>query len=433
MLSARYIASLSDELIELYSQMEFEIKKDIFRRLNRLGKVTDSVLYQTELLQETGGLNADVKKILNFYDSKAKKQLRLLYKEALKKSIDKDLSYYKMAGRKLSDNQIKSLNALIDHLIEPDNPQFTVNKTYAARITSLVDIEENLIRLTRTVADNTEKAFIKAANKSYLEVSTGAKTWQKAYKESVLSIARDYKPITTYSKGEPQTIYHPVVTYSGSGTIRQYSIESAVRSNIMTGINQTCSQVTWETNEELGNDLVEVSAHLGARPFHAELQGKVYCLNGEREYIDGNGQKQFAPNFQETCHFGEPDGICGINCRHSFYPYFEGMPAEYSNGELSEMKDNTVKLNGKEVTQYEAEQDLRNCERNIRHYKQEITGLEIGKQTDAPEYMNAKNKLYEWQQNARNIVEETGIRRSYTNEYIGTKDGKQPKGIKPKE
>ncbi|MCQ2387965.1 MAG: phage minor capsid protein [Clostridia bacterium] len=228
--------------------------------------------------------------------------------------------------------------------------------------------------------------------------------------------------------------------YNYSGTPREYSIEAATKMNILTGINLAASQQTLENAAALGCDLVETSAHIGARDIerpgkpwssHAAWQGRVFCLNGERDYIDGDGNKQHAPNFAESCGLGEADGICGINCRHSYYPYFEGTPQMYSKGELDEMKDKLVKLDGKDITPYEAEQELRLCERNIREYKAQAAALEMTDNTQNPKYTRARENIYKWQEKARHIVDETGIKRKYINEYIGTRDGVQPRGIKP--
>lgn len=428
MLDARYIASLSDDLIELYGQLEYEIKKDIFRRLYSLKKVTDATVYQTEILQQVGGLKSDLNKLLLSFNTEAQKELLALYKEAMTKALKNDLRHYSTASRYLSKEQTQVINLTIDRLLEPER----INKTYAQQSRQFQEIYSNLVRMTATVADSTEKVFIKSANNAYMKVSSGAFTWDRAYKDAVKEIATNGPRVTSQTpRGNIINTPAPVM-YTGSGTIRQYSIETAVRMNILTGINQTATQQTLEVADELGADLVEVSAHIGARPEHEEWQGKVYCLDGERDYIDGTGIKRHAPNFYQTCKLGEATGICGINCRHSFYPYFEGTPLEYSNGELSEMADKKVKLDGKEITPYEAEQELRLCERNIRFYKSVVSGLENVSKDD-PDYIQASNNLYKWQKNARHITNDTGLKRHYVNEYIGTKDGKQPRGLKPTE
>lgn len=59
-----------------------------------------------------------------------------------------------------------------------------------------------------------------------------------------------------------------------------------------------------------GKKGVETSSHWGARPEHAEWQGKVF---------------ESWEQFVEETKFGEITGICGINCRHTFYAFIFGL------------------------------------------------------------------------------------------------------------
>lgn len=62
------------------------------------------------------------------------------------------------------------------------------------------------------------------------------------------------------------------------------SVDSAVRMCVMTGVNQINQKYREQSMDYLGTDLVEVTAHLGARNMdgpngwenHAKWQGKVY-------------------------------------------------------------------------------------------------------------------------------------------------------------
>ena len=404
---------MSDQLVWMYAELEFEIKKDIFKRLNKLRKVTDSTVHQTEILQQTSGLKSDIDRMIKKYDVKARAELKKLFLEAIAKAEKQDLKYFQFGKRELSANQRQIMTASLDRFTRDEN---FVNKTFEKYSKEFEEIYSSLTRMTLTVADASQTHFLKECNKAYMKVSSGAYSWQDAYKDSVIELA----------KNGVKTVYY---NYSGKPVER--SIESATRMNILTGINQTVSEVTLDNADDLGTDLVEVSAHIGARPEHEELQGRVYCLEGERDFVDSDGIVRHAPNFYTTCRFGEVDGICGINCRHSFYPYFEGTPLQYSHNELSEMQDKTVTLDGKDITPYEAEQELRVCERAIRSYKSEVQGLMMTGNENSAECVKARTKLYEWQHKASHITNETGIKRNYTNEFIGTPTGKQPTGLKP--
>ena len=48
MLSPRYLEGISDELVEIYAQLEADILQDMARRIARLGKITDATRGQAQ-------------------------------------------------------------------------------------------------------------------------------------------------------------------------------------------------------------------------------------------------------------------------------------------------------------------------------------------------------------------------------------------------
>ena len=381
MLSPRYLAGLSDDLVEIYSQLEIDILRDMARRLARVGKITEATKWQAQVLTEAGGLKQDIARILHKYDRRIVQEIQEIFNDALIKNARADNRIFAEAtGRTISDNNAQMMLA-------------TMKKTH-----------EDLSRLTLTSAEVTNKTFLKQANNAYMQVTSGAFDYDTAMKMAANEIAKN--GVTT------------MITYTNNAKPVRRSLESAVRMNILTGVTQTASQQTMNNCEALDCDLVEVTAHLGARPEHEEWQGKIYSVSGKSEKY---------PPFS-VCGYGEADGICGINCRHSFYPYFEGMEQHYSQDDLDEMSKETVDYNGKSYSRYEGEQQLRHIERTIRHYKKEAATQDaMGLDNTA-----ARRKIGEWQAKARDFTEQTGIRRDRAREYIGMPNGeKQPKALKP--
>lgn len=388
MLSPRYLEGISDELVEIYSQLETDILCDMARRIARLGKITDATEWQARILAEAGGLKQDIGRILAKYDKAVTQQVKDVVTAAMEKNTANDNRVFKAAtGRTVGAPSAQQMLA-------------TIQKC-----------RSDLSRLTLTTAATSQQLFFAQANRAHIEVQSGAFDYDTALKHAVNNMASRGVTTVQYQNGKPVT----------------RTIEAAVRTNILTGINHTASTITINNCEELGCDLVEVSAHIGARdrdgpnPWsnHEAWQGKIYKLNGSTDKY---------PNFYDTCGYGEADGICGINCRHSFYPYFEGSEARYSKDELDDMKDKEVEYNGQKMSRYEAEQHQRGIERNIRKYKR------LAETQDAANIDNtqARQKIGEWQARARDFTKQTGLQREYTREYIGTKDGKQPAAVKPK-
>ena len=115
--------------------------------------------------------------------------------------------------------------------------------------------------------------------------------------------------------------------------------------------------------EATGTDLVEVTAHWGAREDHAIWQGKIYSLSGK--------SKKY-PDFA-ICRYGEVDGLKGVNCRHDFYPFFEGIsePTQWPK------EPEAIEYKGRTYTYTEATQKQRQMERNVRATKREIEAQKV--------------------------------------------------------
>lgn len=375
MLSPRYLDGLSDELIEIYSQLENDILQDMARRIKRLGKVTDATQWQAKMLNEAGGLKGDVNRILRKYDKQVREQVEKTVTNALETSVKNDNRIFKEAtGRTVSTANAQSMLS-------------TIQKCHS-----------DLSRLTLTTAATTQTQFVKEANRVYMDVQSGAFDYDTAMKSAADELAKQGIRTVQYENGKPVT----------------RSVESAVRMNILTSVNQSAANMTLNNADELGAEKFEVSAHIGARPEHEEWQGGIYT----REQLE------------TVCGLGEATGLCGINCRHSFYPYFEGTEKHYTQDDLDEMAGEKVSFTDKDgnkrtITRYEGEQRLRSIERNIRKYKRQA----LTEEAAGADNTLARRKLGEWQANARNFTKQTGIARDSAREYVGT-SGKQPTGLR---
>ena len=367
MLSPRYLEGLSDEIVEIYAQLEADILQDMARRIARLGKVTETTKWQAQLLAESGALKKRVNALLKKYDPAIQKEIKAIYNDAMIKAARADNMIFKDAlGHGISDQNAQLMLS-------------SIQKTYS-----------DLSRLTITTAYTTERKFVMQANAAYMQVASGAFDYDTAMKNACDNLARNGITGVQYRNGKPVRL----------------SIENAVRMNVITGVNQTASIMTMSNCEKLGCELVETTAHIGARPSHAEWQGQIFSLSGTN------------PKYRpfSDCGLGEPDGICGINCRHSYYPYFEGLEKHYTQADLDEMESESVEYNGEKMSRYDAEQKLRGIERNVRKYKrQALTQEAAGIDNTA-----ARQKIGEWQAKAREFTKQTGIERNHVREFIGT-------------
>ena len=179
-------------------------------------------------------------------------------------------------------------------------------------------------------------------------------------------------------------------------------LDTVIRIAVRTATNQTAAKCQEMNMDELGCNLVEVTSHLGARPDHAVWQGKIYY----RKEPYGNYS-----NFYDATGYGTVTGLCGANCRHSFYPYFPGISEKtfknYSIKENSEL--------------YELEQQQRYNERHIREWKRrrdvkKAAGLDVSKENAKITYWNKRNKAL--------IASDSRLKRNYGREKIYAKQNK---------
>lgn len=138
----------------------------------------------------------------------------------------------------------------------------------------------------------------------------------------------------------------------------------------------------------LETDLVEVTAHSGARDVdgpnewenHKKWQGKVYRWKAKPRTSQGR-----YPDFERVCGYGYVTGIGGANCRHSYWPFIEGVSERtYTDKELENIDPPPVEFEGRRYTAYEATQKQRQIERTIRKQKRLKTAFqEAGLKEDA--------------------------------------------------
>lgn len=91
---------------------------------------------------------------------------------------------------------------------------------------------------------------------------------------------------------------------------------------------------------------------------------------------------------------GSVTGIGGANCRHSYWPYIEGVSERtYSDTELEAMKPENrpkIEFEGRKYDDYQATQKQRQIERTVRKLKRRKTAFEAAGQTDDAQAANIR-------------------------------------------
>lgn len=368
MLTARQLDLLPEPVLDLYRRYEQSVLDDIARRLAGLDFARPTAAWQAQRLSESGALYDDILKRLSEMTGKSETVLRQMFQQAGVRAMKFDDSVYRAAG--------------LDPL--PLNLSPAMVRVLAA---GLAKTGGQIRNLTMTTALSGQEAFIRAADLIYMQITTGALDYQSALRAGIKQVA-----------SEGLTVVH----FSG----RRDQLDVALRRTVLTGVNQTASELSWARADEMGCDLVQVSAHAGARPSHAVWQGKIFSRSGTHPRY---------PDFRSSTGYGTATGLGGINCRHSFYPFFEGISENaYEQAALDEMADKTVKYNGKELSQYGASQVQRAIERKIRKAKRQASALEAAGLDATQERAQVKALQAEM----RSFVKQTGLQRQSFREQV---------------
>ena len=328
MLPPSYLDRMPDAFVQLWQQVEDEILQDVARRIGKMDAVTPTANWQLWRYQQTEALRNDVVKLLARYSGKSETAIRKLLLQAATEAMEReDAIYYHYDMEPTPFEESAALNNLLD-----------------AGARQTCGTWQNL---TATTANTVTGAFERTLDAAWLKVSTGAFDYKTAVKQAVDSLADDM-PMVTYPSGHTD------------------SIEVAARRAVLTGVNQTCGKLQVARMDEMGCEFVETTAHGGARPSHAEWQGRQFHRGGAVDY-----KGRHYPDFEAATGYGTGAGLCGWNCSHTFFAVFPelGDPPQWTREQLRELNARNIEWNGKKYTAYEISQMQRARERNVRRWK----------------------------------------------------------------
>ena len=323
MLTEQDFIKIEKQANSIYNNLELQIIEEIATRIARVGYANTVVIKDLRIAQEIGYLYEDIIKLVAEYNNTTIEEVNRIFYEAGEKSLKFDDKIYKEAGlQPLPLKQNESIKQIMN--------------------ATILRTSNNLQNLAMTTANTAQTQFINAMNNAYMYVSTGVKSYTSAIIDEIRNLS---------SQGA--MIEYP------SGARR--SLESAVRMNIVTSVNQNCGKLQELRADEVGWDLMELTAHSGARPEHARWQGKIVSRSGQKGYLS-----------LRDIGYGEATGFKGINCRHDWYPYYKGSSRTYSNSQLKDWRNEKVEYNRQKISMYDATQKQRYFERQIRQDKKDL-------------------------------------------------------------
>lgn len=355
-LTPEQIEILTEKYITgLYSDLEREVIGDIARRLRKAERFTETAELQAKALNEQGFSPARIRsEVMSMVSSDPEYQKFLAentkeYKMMVKEEIAQTVKEAQKAGNKLIAEAgtmawNDDLQMWEEHGVDLSKPS-SLSQLMTAFKKQTNDALRNITKTTgfkgtELGTTGVLNAFQREMDLAVLKTASGAFSYQQAVNDCIKSLARSGLRTIDYASG------------------RSYNLDTGARMITRTAVSQLAGKVTEANMEATGQELVYVSAHAGARPEHAEWQGKVYTYSGKPS-------KRY-PDFVDSTGYGAVDGLKGANCTHNFYPYWEGSSVipEFTEPDPKE-------INGKKYTMYEATQEQRKMERQIRELKRE--------------------------------------------------------------
>lgn len=355
--------ALPEEFAELYRSLESQLLDEICSRLNLSGQLNEVTVQSIRALRSHGISRQEIERAIRRTTNISEKKLT----ELLNDVVDRNRKYY---------------SELID-IADVTAPQTLVSSADIESIRR--QTEETFRNITQSMAflvDNGRtllqpaRAYQWALDSAVLQVQSGAISYNQAIRYAVKQLADSGIRVADYESGHRD------------------QIDVAIRRAVMTGVNQLCQRYSEQSMDYLETDLVEVSAHIGARNTgvgpanHESWQGGIYRWSGKPRASRGD-----YPDFIETTGYGTGPGLGGWNCRHHYYSFVEGVSGPtYSKKDLDAMKGENRKFSfeGKEYDGYTSTQKQREIERTIRKLKREQTAYKAAGLTEEDQAVTAR-------------------------------------------
>lgn len=367
--------------LSVHKQLQESIIRDIVRRIVKGGlspadSLTETAAYQAEILQKAGIVYDDIVKLV------AESSDALYYD--IKTAFDSaEVEIFNF------DDEVLLSNGYEPETVKKLSPE--MKQMWEASLSKTFTEAENL---TKTIALTSQNAYISACDLAHMQVASGSFT----YSQAIANAAKQ------------ASIQGTKVLYA-SGAVA--NLDYAVRRSVLTGVNQTAANLMFSKAQELEHDLMQTTAHYGARPEHSLWQGCVVSLSGRAGY-----------HSLDYVGYGTVTGIFGANCKHNWYMYFGFSP--YTPDMLEDMKNKTVTVDGQEMPMYDALQKQRRLERSVKTTKRELVGLDEAMKNVSPkdagalkaEFQAGAVRLKRQEARIADFCKQTGLKRDRFREQV---------------
>lgn len=250
--------ALPEELAEVFRGLELKLLREIVERLKIADNLNEVTVQDIRALRSHGISLDEIKKAIRETSGIGEKKLNALLDDV----VARNQSYY---SNMVTLAQVTEPQQYVDEseIAAIRRQTWAAYKNITGSMGFLV-VENGRLKMLEPA-----KAYWHCLDSAVLQIQSGAISYTEAIQSAVRELANGGLKVVEYDK-------------NGKKIYRQ--IDSAVRTCVMTGVNQLNQRYREQSMDYLGTNLVETTAHLGARNIdgpkgwenHAAWQGKVY-------------------------------------------------------------------------------------------------------------------------------------------------------------
>lgn len=380
MLTPDELNILPKQVSDIYAKLEEFAIKQIAEQLKIAGAMNQKTINQIKALQNSGFDIKHIEKEIQKAAQLSDEELDNIYADAIRRTqefTDKIVSKSDLIPP-VPDRTFEIISSAIalEQQTKEEFRNFTRSMGFAQDIGG------------KTVFKPIAKFYQDTLDFAQMQVQSGVIGYDEAVKNAVDTMAKSGLRTVDYKTG-----------YASK-------IEVAARRAVLTGLSQYTAKETEMRMKDLGTDLVEVSAHQGARDKgvgfenHKQWQGKVYSFYGNHPKY---------PSLKKETGYGDIQGLKGVNCRHDFFPFIEGISKRtYTDEQLANIDPPPFEYEGKTYTAYEATQKQRQLETALRNEKLKMVGYDAAGLK--PEFTASSVKLRRLRKYYHDFSEKAGLK-----------------------
>lgn len=385
MLTPEQVNAYAGLMAAPWEELNDRILRDMVRRIIKAGKITSTAEWQMFRAQALGASRDYLLRQMAAIAQEIGPQEAAIFARAMQQAYTKDVLDAAAAGRTLTP------------LGDSEEAQQLLESGYRRTMNTLYNLTQTrAVMGNQNMLETQQRQLAQYLDMAHMDATSGAFSSDDAARRALNALAAKGVGAITYPSGHVD------------------NLDVVVLRATRTGVNQTAGEITRHNADELGCDLMELDAHVGARTGdggqdltnHSWWQGQIVSRSGRHGYLS-----------LSDIGYGDVRGFMGANCAHNWSMFWEGTSVRsYTPERLAAINAATVSYNGEEILRYKATQMQRAQERKIRAEKRAFLVAKESGQKDAEKAAAAK--LAASRTKMKDFLSQTGLQQYQLRESV---------------